>query len=159
VLARLLILFIVVPLAELTLLLILSNVVSQQFGPFTGVFFTLALVVMTGIAGTLLAHWQGWRTLQRIRRELAEGRMPGDALLDGVLIFVAGALLLTPGVLTDALGILLLVPVTRGVFKRRLIDWFRSRFRLEPTEGGFRATAGGDRIIDSHVVRGESSET
>lgn len=94
--------FVLVPLAELALLLYLAEIFSWQR--------TLLLVIVTGVLGTLLARSQGWRTWVRIRDELAAGRMPAESLLDAVLIFVAGALLLTPGVLTDALGISLLIP-------------------------------------------------
>ena len=108
-LLKLLSLFILVPLVELALLLYLADASSWQF--------TLLLVIATGVIGTLLAREQGWRTWTRIRDELAAGRMPADSLLDGVLIFIAGALLLTPGVLTDLLGISLLVPWCRACYE------------------------------------------
>ncbi len=91
----LLLLFIFVPLVELALLLYLADTTSWQL--------TLGLVVATGVFGTALARSQGWRAWSRIRDELAAGRMPAEPLLDAVLIFVAGALLLTPGILTDLL--------------------------------------------------------
>lgn len=151
-LLRLLSLFILIPLAELVLLLYLADVTSWQF--------TLLLVIATGVAGTLLARSQGLRTWLRIREELAAGRMPADSLLDGVLIFVAGALLLTPGILTDLFGISLLIPVCRDYYRRRLVAWFKSRFTIRtsgPT-AGFGAgaqTHGRSEVIDSYVIEQE----
>lgn len=148
-LLRLFSLFILIPLAELVLLLYLADVTSWQS--------TLLLVIATGVAGSLLARSQGWRTWMRIRDELAAGRMPADSLLDGVLIFVAGALLLTPGILTDLLGISLLIPVCRSYYRRRLVAWFKSRFTIQTagTTAGFGAWAqsrGRSEVIDSHVI-------
>lgn len=109
-LGRLLLLFIVVPLIELALLL--------QIGEWVGLLPTIALVILTGIAGAALARSQGVRVFFRIRQELATGRMPVDQMIDGLLIFVAGALLLTPGLLTDIFGLSMLVPGPRNAFKR-----------------------------------------
>ena len=109
-LGRLLLLFIAVPLIELMLLL--------QIGEWVGLLPTIALVILTGVAGAALARSQGVRVLFRIRQEMAAGRMPVSDLLDGLLIFVAGALLLTPGLLTDIAGLAALVPGTRRVLKR-----------------------------------------
>ncbi len=148
-LLRLFSLFILIPLAELVLLLYLADVTGWQS--------TLLLVIATGVAGTLLARSQGWRTWLRIREELAAGRLPADSLLDGVLIFVAGALLLTPGILTDLLGISLLIPVCRSYYRRRLVAWFKSRFTIQTSgpASGFGAWVqpqGRSEVIDSHVI-------
>jgi UPF0716 protein FxsA len=143
--AKLLLLFILVPLVELALLLYLADVSSWQF--------TLLLVITTGVTGTLLVRSQGWRTWARIREELAAGRMPADSLLDGVLIFVAGALLLTPGILTDLVGILLLVPWCRNYFRRWLVWWFKSRFTIRTSGfGSWPAPQGRSEVIDSFVI-------
>lgn len=142
---RLLLLFILVPFVELVLLLYLADATSWQL--------TLALVLATGVTGTLLARSQGWRVWSRIREELAAGRMPTEPLLDAVLIFVAGALLLTPGVLTDLLGITLLIPWTRKYFRRRLIEWFKSHFTIQTTGfGSWPPSPGRSEIIDSYVI-------
>ncbi len=144
-LLRLLLLFTLVPLVELALLLYLADVSSWQS--------TLLLVVATGVIGTLLAWLQGWRTWARIQEELAAGRMPADSLLDGVLIFVAGALLLTPGILTDLLGISLLVPWCRGYYRRRLVAWFKARFTIQTSGfGAWPAPPGRSEVIDSFVI-------
>lgn len=143
--AKLLLLFILVPLVELALLLYLADVSSWQF--------TLLLVITTGVTGTLLVRSQGWRTWARIREELAAGRVPADSLLDGVLIFVAGALLLTPGILTDLLGMSLLVPWCRNYYRRRLVAWFKSRFTIQTSGfGSWPAPQGRSKVIDSFVI-------
>lgn len=114
--ARLALLFVVVPLVELALLI--------QVGQLIGLGPTILLVLATGFGGAALARREGLRTLASIQAELARGRVPGSALLDGAAILFGGALLLTPGVLTDFLGLSLLLPVTRRWFAGRLRAWF-----------------------------------
>ena len=143
--ARLLLLFIVVPLIELALLLYLAQYVGWQM--------TLLIVIATGLAGTTLARSQGFRTYRRIQEEFAAGRTPTNELLDAVLIFCAGALLLTPGVLTDALGLSLLIPPCRSFYRKRLVAWFQSRFQMQSFSGGAAPfQPGKSEIIDSYVV-------
>jgi UPF0716 protein FxsA len=113
---RLLLLFTVVPLLELFLLVKLGTVVGV--GP------TIALVIFTGVLGAWLARQQGLGVLRRLRAELEAGRLPAGALIDGLLILVAGAVLLTPGLLTDALGVVLLVPPSRAVVRRIVVERF-----------------------------------
>ncbi len=126
-LLRLLLLFTVVPLVELVLLLVLAD--------HTGWRFTLGLVLATGIAGAALARWQGLRCLRRLQQQAAEGRVPADPILDGLMILVAAALLVTPGVLTDVVGFGLLAPPVRGVLKRQLRRRWERRFRVFRTGG------------------------
>ena len=142
---RLLLLFITVPLIELVILLYIADRTT-----FT---FTFALVILTGIAGSLLARSQGFQAYRRIREELAQGRMPAQAVLDAVLIFCAGALLLTPGILTDAFGLSILVPPIRAFYKSRMIRWFHKRFRVRttPFHRGPTGTTS-SQVIDSYVV-------
>ncbi len=108
--ARLALLFVVVPIVELVILIQLGRAVG--LGP------TVALVILTGVGGAMLARAEGLRVLLRFQRELAEGRLPGQSLLDGVCILVGGAFLLTPGILTDVAGFVLLLPPTRRVVQR-----------------------------------------
>jgi UPF0716 protein FxsA len=117
----LLLLFIVVPAVELTLLI--------EIGIRIGTFNTLALIAVTGMVGASLAKWQGLNVLKRLREESAQGILPAESLLDGVFILVAGALLITPGVLTDIFGFLCLVPAFRRVLKRYL--WARIKRSIE----------------------------
>lgn len=111
-LGRLILLFTLVPAIELALLIW----VGRQIG----VMATLALIVITGVLGASLARSQGLATYSRVQKALAAGRMPGRELLEGLLILIAGAVLLTPGLLTDATGFALLVPPLRRAVARRL---------------------------------------
>lgn len=121
-------LFIGVPAVELLLLI--------QVGQRMGVLPTLGLIVLTGLAGVTLARAEGLAVLQRIRVAMQEGRMPTDELVDGALILVAAGLLLTPGFLTDVVGILVLFPLTRPVFRRLALRWVRSHLRPPPPAPG-----------------------
>ncbi len=141
---RLLLLFIAVPFVELAILLYLAELTDWKF--------TLALVIVTGFVGTWLARSQGFRTYWRIQQELASGRLPGDSLLDAVMIFVAGALLLTPGILTDIFGITLLIPFCRAYYRRRLVSWFKSHFTIRAVPQGVGRPLGKSEVIDSYVV-------
>lgn len=109
---RLLALFVLLPLAELALLI--------QIGQWIGLGWTLALVVATGFLGAALARRQGLRAWVAIQTELRAGRMPARELVDGLLILIGGIVLLTPGILTDLAGFALLVPATRAAVKRSL---------------------------------------
>ena len=109
-------LFVLVPVVELTLLI--------EIGGLIGTLPTLAMIVATGFAGAALARQQGLQTLLRIRAETEAGRLPAGSLVDGVTILVAGAFLLTPGILTDAVGFSLLVPAMRA----RVREWLGRRF-------------------------------
>lgn len=114
---RLLLLFTVVPLVELSLLLWIGRQV--------GIVATVGLVLGTGFLGAWLARREGLRTLALVRRDLAEGRLPAENLLDGLLILIAGAVLLTPGLLTDLAGFALLTPVVRRSIRRALAERLR----------------------------------
>jgi UPF0716 protein FxsA len=134
-LARLVLLFALVPLVELFLLLKLAQVI--EFGP------TVALVLGTGVVGAWLVRRQGVRTLALIREDLAAGRMPADRILSGVFILVGGAFLVTPGILTDVAGFLLMVPGNR----RFLAHWLRQR-------ASDRMQSGGGEVFFFHVGPG-----
>lgn len=109
---RLVALFVLLPLAELALLI--------QVGRWIGLGWTLAIVLLTGLAGAALARRQGLHAWLAIQDELRSGRMPAAALLDGLLILIGGIVLLTPGILTDLAGFALLIPTTRNLLKRSL---------------------------------------
>ena len=112
VLAKLALLFVVVPVLELALLIKIGQVVG--FLP------TMALVVFTGVTGAWLARLEGLRTLWKLRADLTRGQLPGQAIMDGMSILLGGAFLLTPGILTDLVGFSLLLPVTRRAIQRRV---------------------------------------
>ncbi len=113
---KLFLLFAVIPVAEIYVLVSVGGVI--------GVLPTIALVLLTALAGAHLARMQGLAVMMRIRENLAQGFMPAEELLDGLLIFLAGMTLLTPGFLTDIMGLLILLPATRNIFKR----WLRKKF-------------------------------
>ena len=119
--ALLFLLFVVLPAIELSLLI--------EIGSRIGTMETLALIVVTGMVGASLARYQGLQVLRNVEMETAQGRLPGAALVDGMIILVAAALLVTPGILTDVAGFLCLVPFTRQVFKSLLWRWFEDRVR------------------------------
>jgi len=106
---KLILLFTIVPIAELLLLIRLAQV--------TSIWSTIGLVLFTGIVGAYLAKGQGRLILTKIRIELNEGRMPGEQLINGLCVLIGGALLLTPGIITDAIGFALVIPGTREIFK------------------------------------------
>ncbi len=106
---RLLLLFILTPVVELALLI--------EVGRLLGAAPTVALVVATGAAGAWLARSQGVRAFSRLRQTVASGTFPGEELFDAALILSGGLLLLTPGMLTDLIGLTALVPGTRRVVK------------------------------------------
>lgn len=110
--ARLLLLFSVVPVVELVLLLW----VGRQIGALA----TIGLIVGTAVLGTWMAHREGRAAWTRFQTELWSGRLPGRALTDGILILIAGAFLLTPGILTDFVGFVLLFPPTRAIVRREV---------------------------------------
>ncbi|HYW80812.1 MAG TPA: FxsA family protein [Thermoguttaceae bacterium] len=153
-LLRLLLLFTIVPLIELSLLLWLAEQI--QWGP------TLGLVLLTGFLGAALARHEGLRCITRIQQKTAAGQLPGDPLLDGLMILVAGALLVTPGVLTDLVGFSLLVPGIRRIMKRSLKKRFQTRIMVATGFNGRARPASAPRQTDddhgSHVIDVSSEE-
>jgi UPF0716 protein FxsA len=125
----LLLLFTVMPIVELYLLI--------ELGKATSAGTAIAVVLVTGVIGAASARHEGFRTYTRINRELNRGQIPADALIDAVLILIAGVVLITPGMITDALGFCLLIPPLRSLFRKFL----RSRFKSQMVVTGFH-TAG-----------------
>ena len=117
------VLFTLVPLVEVYLLI--------QLGTYIGAVDTIVIVIGTGVAGGLLAKSQGLAVFDRIRAELNQGRLPAESLLDGLLILIAGTMLITPGLLTDGLGLLLLIPWSRKAFK----SWLKGRIQEKISAG------------------------
>ncbi len=107
--ALLFLLFILLPIAELYVII--------QIGGAIGVLPTLALLVVDSLIGAALARSQSRAAWERFNRALAEGRVPGREVFDGAMIILGGALLLTPGFITDIAGLFLLVPPTRALLR------------------------------------------
>lgn len=118
-LLKIILLFTVIPAIEILLFVTVGRSI--------GLWATLGVVLVTGIVGAALAKKQGLRAWDRIGAALREGRLPGVELVDGLLIVIAGAVLLTPGFFTDAVGFLLLIPPTRAVARKELIRYFKRR--------------------------------
>jgi UPF0716 protein FxsA len=115
----LVVLFIVVPIAELAVLI--------QIGQLIGVWWTIALLVADALLGSLLARSQGRIAWRRFNEALRAGRPPAREVMDGTLVLFGGALLLTPGFLSDILGLLLLLPPTRALVRAALVRRFMGR--------------------------------
>lgn len=115
--------FVLTPLVEIAVFI--------QVGGAIGLWPTLAVVVATAIAGTWLLRWQGMATLARAQDSLARQRFPAREVFDGFCLFFAGALLLTPGFVTDLLGFLLFVPWVRGWLRRIIWRYLRSSGRID----------------------------
>ena len=130
-LGRLFLLFVAVPLADLTLLV--------WVGERLGFWPTVATVVLTAAVGSWLARREGTAAWRRVRGKLGAGGLPGPELTDGLIILVAGVLLLTPGFITDVVGILGLLPPTRALGRRALAE----RFRRAVESGRVRVASGG----------------
>ena len=113
---RLLLLFIIVPILELVLLI--------QLGRWVGLWPTLALIAVTGIVGAALASHEGLRAWRAFQQEVFEGKLPGRPILDGISIFAGGALLLTPGLLTDLLGFTFVLRPSRRWLQDRVVNRF-----------------------------------
>ena len=113
-------LFIVIPMIEFALLI--------EIGRRLGTLDTLLLIFGTGILGAYLARMEGFRIFYRIQRDMAAGIMPTEQLFDGVLVLIAGIVLITPGLLTDLAGLILLFPLTRYPIKNFIRNRVRSRF-------------------------------
>lgn len=120
--ARLLILFITVPIIELFLLIEVSKRISWQF--------TLLIIFITAIIGARLTKIQGAQTIRNGKAAIRIGKIPHREVLDGLMILVAGALLLTPGFLTDLVGFSMLLPRFRSLFRKALTNYFRKRVQI-----------------------------
>ncbi len=108
-----------VPIAELYVII--------QIGQEIGILLTLGLMFLMSATGAALLKQQGTATWRRLQSTIAEGGIPAAEATDGALVVLGGALLLTPGFLTDIVGILLLVPPTRAVFKKAARRFFARR--------------------------------
>ncbi|HEX2273479.1 MAG TPA: FxsA family protein [Acidimicrobiales bacterium] len=113
--------FLVLPIAELAVIL--------QVGQLIGPWYTIVLLVAVSAAGAWLVKREGLGVIRRFRRQLDAGAIPGKELADGVLILFAGALLLTPGFITDCVGLLLLLPPVRAVIRASVLRRFAVRLR------------------------------
>ncbi len=116
-------LFVGVPILEIWLFLLVGGRI--------GTINTILVIILTAAAGTQLVRQQGLAVLRRAQEATNQGRLPANELLDGVLILVAGVLLLTPGFFTDAVGFMLLIPPTRAVVRRMIMERLQHRITVQ----------------------------
>jgi UPF0716 protein FxsA len=121
-------LFILVPLAELYVIL--------KVGDAIGAVWTILLLAADSVLGSLLLRTQGRSVWRRFNTALAEGKMPHREVLDGVLVVFGGAFLITPGFITDVVGIVLLIPPTRALVRRLLVSRLGRRIAVGATRRG-----------------------
>ena len=127
-LRRVLVLLLLIPLVDMLLLVYVAG--------WLGVVPTVALVVLTALIGMLLVRAEGRHTLRKLQEQVATGEVPTDPLMDGGLLIAAGAFLLTPGLVTDAIGFLLVLPPSRYLIRVALKKWVVVPV-LDSRSGGF----------------------
>jgi UPF0716 protein FxsA len=137
--------------------------VLWQIGSAIGILPTIALLLLDSVLGAALMRWQGRTAWMRFNSALAEGRVPAKEVIDGVLVIFGGALLLTPGFISDFLGLLLLLPPTRAVIRSVLVRRYSDRLMASAASGaearmgrvftfgtaGRRRTRVDDDVVDS----------
>jgi len=122
---KLYLLFIIVPVVELYILI--------EVGKKIGSLNTIGIIILTGILGAYLVKSQGFMILKKIQNDLNESILPGNSLIQGAIILAGGILLLTPGFVTDIIGFIFLLPVSRRMVKKYLLRWLKSKIK----EGNF----------------------
>ena len=150
--ALLFVAFIVVPIAELYVLI--------QVGQTIGVLPTIALLIVDSLLGAWLLRREGTKAWRAFRRALDEHRVPAREVADGALVLFGGALLLTPGFLSDILGLLCILPPTRAGLRRLLTGVVASRLGVVGMAAGMaqrevRRRRGPSRVVDGEVIEGE----
>lgn len=116
---KLLVVMILVPVMELYLLI--------EIGKHIGVMATVGIIILTGLIGAYLVRSQGFMMLRKIRNDLHQNILPGDSLLQGVIILAGGIFLITPGFITDIAGFIFLIPVSRQIVKKYLLAWLKEK--------------------------------
>lgn len=156
-----LLLFIGIPLAEIALLI--------KVGQYIGWLPTILIVILTAVMGTALLRQQGFGVMARVAEALAAGKMPVEPVIEGLCLIVAGAFLLTPGLITDATGFLLLIPVVRIALAKAMLRWVlqsgtvhvytqHTRYESSASDQDFEDTfqdapRGGGQVIDGEYSR------
>jgi UPF0716 protein FxsA len=145
-------LFIAVPLVEIYVII--------QVGQAIGAWWTILLLVIDSILGSWLIRHEGSRAWRALSEALDSGRMPAKELADGALILIGGTLMLAPGFVTDAFGVLMILPLTRPLFRRLLTRVVARRLVVFGAPGSAHFSAGGDAQRpgpdpEGPVIRGE----
>ena len=147
--------FVLTPIVEIFVFL--------QVGGVIGVWPTISIVILTAMLGTALLRHQGLKTLQRFQDSLNQNVLPVAEVFDGLCLLVAGALLLTPGFVTDTIGFLLFVPPIRRAVQRGIGSYLRNSGRIHVVHGGpggWERGPGPDRgrRPDGTIIEGEYEE-
>jgi len=137
-------LFLVVPIVEIFLLI--------QIGSVIGAWWTILCVVGTAVLGAYLLRQQGLSTLARFQKNMASGVVPAKEMLEGIALLIGGALLMTPGFFTDAIGFLCLLPFTRGFIVDKLLS--RASFSVGGM-GGFSSGSTQGQSSDEDIIDAE----
>jgi len=153
VLGKLILVFVLVPLADLILLMAMSK--------YTGWPFSIAMVILSGIIGAILAKRSTRAVGTKIRERMAEGGMSAGLLTDGAMIFFAAGLLLTPGFITDAVGLSILIPPCRRWYKARISNWMKRNFKVQVVQmpGQNSPSQNDPNTVDGEVVGGEAGSS
>src|SRR5665811_478663 len=141
------VLFIVVPIIEIYILI--------QLGHAIGAWWTILLLIADGVLGSYLIKHEGSRAWQALTQALESHKMPAKELADGALILIGGTLLLTPGFLSDVLGLFFVLPFTRPLARRMLTEFITRKFLggpKSPTGGRTRQRPGPDSVVQAEVV-------
>lgn len=126
---RLFLLFTIAPAIELGILI--------YAGTFIGALNTLVIVILTALAGSILVRNEGIEVLRRFQTNLYHGIFPSEEILDGAMVLISGALLLTPGFITDIIGLMLVIPASRDIIKPIIMKYIKSKINtLQPPEDG-----------------------
>lgn len=149
-LSKLILLFVLVPLTDLFLLMVLSAYIGWPT--------SVGIVIVSGILGAILARHSGRAVARKLQQRLSQGEFSPELLTDGAMILFAAGLLLTPGFLTDLVGLSLLIPACRRFYQRQLLKWLKGSVQIQVWESsGF---PGHDpNVVDGEVVSGSGSET
>ncbi|MBD1576046.1 MULTISPECIES: FxsA family protein [Vibrio] len=149
----LLVLFICVPIVEITLFI--------QVGGAIGLWPTIAIVLTTAIVGASLVRSQGIQTLMSVQSRMQQGELPAQQIVEGVMLAVAGVLLLTPGFMTDFLGMVVLLPAPRAMLAKQLMKRVKVNPASGPFGGGFQSggfQSGGFQSGDAHNPFGDTNQ-
>ncbi|HIO92018.1 MAG TPA: FxsA family protein [Leucothrix mucor] len=139
------VLFLIIPIVEIYFLI--------QVGSMIGAFPTILLILATAIVGAFLLRQQGLSTLSRFQNNLASGTLPAQELIEGIMLAVGGALLMTPGFFTDAIGFFCLIPFTRKAAAKYIMK--RSSVKVQSSMGGFTNSSGSSAAYDENTYEGE----
>ena len=146
---KLVLIFILVPLADLVLLLVLAD--------YTGWRFSIGAVIVSGVIGAWLASQQSRFVRGKIRDQLQQNVLPAELLTDGAMIFFAAGLLLTPGFITDFVGLTLLIPVCRGWYKKWTLQIIKKHFHFQVVSTNTTSSSAGPNVIDGEVLESKTT--